>query len=235
MTQYGIPFGTTHKGEEVQELTLDNGVMSCNILTFGAVVRRLTVPGREGPVDVVLGYDTLEQYETEGGYLGAVVGRFANRIAKGKFSLGGKEYQLAVNDGPNHLHGGNTGFSHRVWTVEELTEQRAVLTLDSPDGEEGYPGHLQVKVTYALEGTALSVRYEAVSDQDTPCNLTNHSWQDTKAVPRWSRRLPCLLPNTLRLVRPVFLWAVWNQWRVLLWTCASQFPSAGTSASPFNS
>ena len=176
MTQYGIPFGTTHKGEEVQELTLDNGVMSCNILTFGAVVRRLTVPGREGPVDVVLGYDTWEQYETEGGYLGAVVGRFANRIAKGKFSLGGKEYQLAVNDGPNHLHGGNTGFSHRVWTVEELTEQRAVLTLDSPDGEEGYPGHLQVKVTYALEGTALSVRYEAVSDQDTPCNLTNHSY-----------------------------------------------------------
>lgn len=176
MTQYGAYFGATRQGEEVRELTLDNGVLSCGILTFGAAVRRLAVPGREGPVDVVLGYDNLEQYEAEGGYLGAVVGRFANRIAKGKFSLGGKEYRLAVNDGPNHLHGGNVGFSHRVWEVEELTGERAVLTLDSPDGEEGYPGHLQVKVAYELEGAALSVRYEAVSDRDTPCSLTNHSY-----------------------------------------------------------
>ena len=173
---FGRPFGVTKNGEEVRELTLDNGVLSCGILTFGATLRTLLVPGREGTVDVVLGYDSLEQYETEGGFFGAVVGRYANRIAGGKFTLNGQEYVLARNDGPNHLHGGTVGWSHQVWTVEEADRERAILTLDSPDGEEGYPGHLQAKVTYALEGDALSIRYEAVSDRDTPCNLTNHSY-----------------------------------------------------------
>lgn len=174
--EFGVPFGVTKNGEEVRELKLDNGVLSCGIITFGGAVRTLTVPGRGGPVDVVLGYDALAQYETEGGYLGALVGRFANRIAKGRFTLNGKEYTLALNDGPNHLHGGNVGWSHRVWTVEEASADRAVLTLDSPDGEEGYPGRLQVKVTYALEDSALSIRYQAAGDRDTPCNLTNHSY-----------------------------------------------------------
>ncbi len=172
----GIPFGVTKEGEPVRELSLDNGLLSCKIITFGATLRVLNVPGQEGAVDVVLGYDTLREYEEQGGYLGATVGRFANRIAKGRFTLNGREYTLAVNDGPNHLHGGNRGYSHRVWQVEELTGDRAVLTLDSPDGEEGYPGHLSVKVTYALEGAALSIHYEASCDQDTPCNLTNHSY-----------------------------------------------------------
>ncbi len=174
--EYGRPFGVTKEGEAVRALTLDNGVLSCEILTFGATLRTLTVPGQEGPVDVVLGYDTLAEYEEQGGYLGAVVGRFANRIAKGRFTLNGQSYTLAVNDGPNHLHGGGRGFSHRVWSVEEVAAGRAVLTLDSPDGEEGYPGHLRVKVSYTLEGTALSIRYEASCDRDTPCNLTNHSY-----------------------------------------------------------
>lgn len=172
----GTPFGVTKKGEEVRELTLDNGTISCKIITFGATVRTLTVPGRDGAVDVVLGYDTLAEYEENGGFFGAVVGRYANRIAGGRFVLNGREYTLARNDGPNHLHGGNVGYSHRVWTVEEAGADRAVLTLDSPDGEEGYPGHLQARVTYALEGSALSIHYEAVSDRDTPCNLTNHSY-----------------------------------------------------------
>ena len=173
---FGTPFGVTKNGEEVRELVLDNGVLSCRILTFGGTVRALTVPGREGPVDVVLGYDSLAQYETEGGYLGALVGRFANRIAQGRFVLDGREHVLACNDGPNHLHGGAVGWSHRVWTVEALTAERAVLSLDSPDGEEGYPGRVQAKVTYALEGEALTIHYEAVSDRDTPVNLTNHSY-----------------------------------------------------------
>ncbi len=172
----GTPFGVTKKGEEVRELTLDNGTISCKIITFGAAVRTLTVPGRGGAVDVVLGYDTLAEYEENGGFFGAVVGRYANRIAGGRFALNGREYTLARNDGPNHLHGGNVGYSHRVWTVEEAGADRAVLTLDSPDGEEGYPGHLQARVTYALEGSTLSIHYEAVSDRDTPCNLTNHSY-----------------------------------------------------------
>lgn len=173
---FGTPFGVTKNGEEVRELRLDNGRLSCAILTFGAALRALSVPGNAGPVDVVLGYDTLAQYETEGGYFGAIVGRFANRIAGGRFTLNGQEYVLVRNDGPNHLHGGTVGWSHRVWSVEEADGTRAVLTLDSPDGEEGYPGHLRVRVTYALEGDALSIRYEASGDRDTPCNLTNHSY-----------------------------------------------------------
>lgn len=171
------PFGTTPTGEAVQKLVLDNGALSCTILTFGATLQALRVPDRNGQmVDVVLGYDTLEGYCTQDGYLGAVVGRSANRIAGGRFTLNCREYTLAVNNGANHLHGGLVGFSYRVWKVEEFEENRVVLSLFSPDGEEGYPGNLSVKVTYALEDHALSIRYQAVSDRDTPCNLTNHSY-----------------------------------------------------------
>ena len=171
------PFGTTPGGQPVELLILDNGTLRCELLTLGATLRTLEVPGRNGSrVDVVLGYDAQEDYLTYGGYLGAVVGRFANRIARGRFSLNGKEYTLAVNDGPNHLHGGLVGFSHRGWQVEELTDDRAVLSLTSPDGEEGYPGTLTARVTYRLDGSALELRYEAVSDKDTPCSLTNHSY-----------------------------------------------------------
>ena len=171
------PFGATRNGEMVELLTLDNGTLSCEILTFGATLRALTVPDRQGrPVDVVLGYDRLSDYETRDGYLGAVVGRYANRIAGGRFSLNGQTYALAVNNGPNHLHGGIVGYSHRVWTVEALTGEKAVLTLESPDGEEGYPGALSLRVTYALEGGALSLRYEALAHGDTVCSLTNHSY-----------------------------------------------------------
>ena len=159
--ELGTLFGTTRDGARVRELALDNGLLSCRIITFGAALRALAVPGREGPVDVVLGYDTLEEYESNGGYFGAMVGRFANRIAGGRFTLNGRGYTLAQNDGSNHLHGGLVGWSHRVWTVEEYTADRAVLTLDSPDGEEGYPGRLQVKVAYTLDGSTLTIRCQA--------------------------------------------------------------------------
>lgn len=175
--EFGKLFGVTRGGEEVRELTLDNATLTCSIITFGAALRSLIVPGREGPVDVLLGYDTLTEYETQKDYMGAVVGRYGNRIAKGRFTLNGKAYELAKNDnGVNHLHGGNRGYSHRVWLVEELTADKAVLMLDSPSGEENYPGHLQVKITYSLKDSALSLHYEAVCDQDTICNLTNHSY-----------------------------------------------------------
>ncbi len=171
------PFGVTPDGERVELLRLTKGKLSCNLLTLGATLQALTVPGKDGnEVDVVLGYDTAEEYLTQDAYLGAVVGRFANRIAKGRFTLNGKEYSLAVNNGPNHLHGGIKGFSYRVWTVEELTADKAVLTLDSRDGEEGYPGNLKVRVTYTLLENGLELHYEATSDQDTPCNLTNHAY-----------------------------------------------------------
>ena len=170
-------FGITRSGEPVEQLTLDNGRLSCQILTFGATLRALSVPDRDGVrQDVVLGYDTLEEYESQDGYLGAVVGRYANRIAGGRFSLNGTVYTLACNNGPNHLHGGVVGFSYRVWTVEELTSDRAVLSLVSPDGEEGYPGRLQVQVTYQLEGDSLTLRYRSLCDRDTVCNLTNHAY-----------------------------------------------------------
>ena len=170
-------FGSTPSGELVELLTLDNGRLSCQILTFGATLRSLSVPDRDGVLrDVVLGYDTLEDYRTRDGYLGAVVGRYANRIARGRFTLHGQEYTLACNNGPNHLHGGVKGFSYRVWTVEELSRTRAVLSLVSPDGEEGYPGCLQVQVTYQLDGDALTLRYRSTCREDTVCNLTNHAY-----------------------------------------------------------
>ena len=127
-------------------------------------------------MDVVLGYDTLQEYVTQCEYFGATVGRFSNRIANSRFTLNGKEYVLTTNDGKNQLHGGICGFTDRVWTVEEVDAQRVVLSLFSKDGEEGFPGNLNVRVTYQLQGSALSIRYQAVCDADTVCSMTNHSY-----------------------------------------------------------
>lgn len=171
------PFGLSAEGEAVSAVVLDNGIISCEVLSFGATLRSLTVPdGTGGRRDIVLGYDTLQEYETNDGYLGATVGRFANRIAKGRFILNGTTYALAANDGENHLHGGVRGFSHRIWTIERVEPNKVTLSLVSEDGDEGYPGNLAVHVTYALIGSALAIHYEAVSDADTICNLTNHSY-----------------------------------------------------------
>ena len=170
-------FGLTASGQTVQAINLSCGAMSCRILSFGATVQALTVPDRNGnPLDVVLGYDSVEEYQKHDAYLGAVVGRYANRIAKGRFTLNGKEYVLAQNNGENHLHGGLLGFSHKVWDVEDVGDCFVRLHLSSPDGDEGYPGNMDVWVTYTLSGNSLSIRYEARSDADTLCNLTNHSY-----------------------------------------------------------
>lgn len=171
------PFGVAPSGEPVSLVSLSNGLLSCQILTYGATVRTLSVPDRNNtPVDVVLGYDTLEEYVEHDTYFGATVGRFANRIAKGRFVLNGKEYLLATNNAGNHLHGGTIGFSDRVWTVEHVQSDSVTLSLFSPNDEEGYPGDLRVYTTYKLEQNILSIRHQAVSDQDTPCSLTNHSY-----------------------------------------------------------
>lgn len=156
---------------------LNNGCLCCSILPFGATLQSLRVPDREGKArDVVLGYDTQAAYERNDGYLGATVGRFANRIGSARFSLNGREYRLRANEGENQLHGGIVGFSHRLWTVEEKTGTHAVFSLLSPDGDEVYPGNLRVRVSYTLEGAALRILYEAQSDADTVCSLTNHSY-----------------------------------------------------------
>lgn len=171
------PFGVTSAGEAVSQITLDNGTLSCQVLTYGAILRTLYVPDRNGDRrDIVLGYDTLKEYERDTTYLGAVVGRCANRIAFGKFSLNGKDYALACNNGPNHLHGGELGFTHQVWNISRMAHNRVELSLFSPDGQDGYPGNLTVKVTYELLDSTLQIHYLAETDADTLCNLTNHSY-----------------------------------------------------------
>lgn len=124
-----IPYGTAPSGEAVSLITLGNSDISCQIITYGATLRTLFVPDRDGnPVDVVLGYDTLQEYVEENEYFGATVGRFSNRIARSRFTLNGKEYTLTTNDGKNQLHGGTCGFTDRVWTLEEVGPECAVLS-----------------------------------------------------------------------------------------------------------
>ena len=126
--------------------------------------------------DIVLGFDSIETYSKQDGYIGALIGRYANRIGAGRFELNGKIYELYNNDGNNHLHGGAAGFDKQIWQVEKATDNMLVLTLFSPDGQEGYPANLSVRVTYTLGTDALTIDYYAKSDADTICNLTNHAY-----------------------------------------------------------
>lgn len=171
------PFGRMPDGTDVELLELRSGPLACHIITYGGALQALTVPDREGrAVDVLLGFDTLEDYLSQDKYLGAIIGRYANRIGGARFALNGKEYRLAANDGANHLHGGARGFDKRVWKVDSLTGNAAALLLVSGDGEEGYPGQLRVRVTYTLTDKALEIEYQARSDRDTLCSLTSHAY-----------------------------------------------------------
>ena len=170
-------FGHLPNGTPVEELTLRDGALSCGIITYGGAVRRLVVPGRDAnPVDIALGFDTLEGYTSQDKYMGAIVGRYANRIGGARFTLNGVEYRLAANDGPNSLHGGSAGFDKQVWSVSELSKNRVTLSLDSPGGQEGYPGALSVRVTYTLARGALSIGYWAGHTGDTVFNPSNHTY-----------------------------------------------------------
>ena len=144
---------------------------------YGASVVSILVPDKQQNLrDVVLGYAHLSGYETGGEYFGASVGRCCNRIREGAFTLNGVSYQLAVNDGTNHLHGGNRSFSRRLWNAS-CAENRVIFQLESPDGEEQYPGNMQVTATYTWDDTnTLTIAYDAICDQDTLCNLTNHTY-----------------------------------------------------------
>ena len=148
-----------------------------SITNYGGAVTSIKVPDREGVFgDVVLGYETIDEYLRNARYLGALIGRHANRIACGRFTLNGVEYQLAQNNGENHLHGGNRGFDKRVWNASQ-TEAGLSLEYFSEDGEENYPGNLTVSVQYSLsDENELRIEYRAVCDRDTICNLTNHSY-----------------------------------------------------------
>lgn len=177
-------FGNTKEGIAVDEYTLINeNRTTAKILTYGGIIRELWVPSKQGKfIDVVLGYDTLEEYEKNPGFLGTIVGRFANRIAYGKFEIDGVSYQLALNDRgrPNSLHGGYKGFHTKVWKASSsVTPEGVKLTLRylSHDGDEGYPGNLDVTVIYTLTNdNELKIEYFATTDKPTIVNLTQHSY-----------------------------------------------------------
>jgi aldose 1-epimerase len=176
------PFGTTRdrKAIEIYTLTNAHGV-EMRVITYGGIITSLKVPDRAGHFgDVVLGFDTLDGYLKDPPYFGALIGRYGNRIAKGQFTLGGKSYKLATNNGPNHLHGGVKGFDKVVWDAVPGDDAKGIsvtLSRTSPDGEEGYPGNLHATVRYTLtDKNELAIDYRATTDAATPVNLTQHSY-----------------------------------------------------------
>ncbi|ETC97583.1 aldose 1-epimerase [Asaia sp. SF2.1] len=186
-TMSASPFGTTQAGQKVETYTLSapNGV-EVTIMTYGGVILRIMAPDREGKRDnVVLGYASLAEYEAKsranGVFFGATIGRYANRIAKGRFTLDGHDYAVPVNNGPNSLHGGKDGFDRRIWKAHEIARSGkkvgVALSLISPDGDQGYPGALNATVTYTLDDQgALGIEYKATTSRPTVLNLTNHSY-----------------------------------------------------------
>ncbi|HUW10251.1 MAG TPA: aldose epimerase family protein [Anaerolineae bacterium] len=182
MTIERTDFGSMPDGRRVYLYRLANAHGSvAKITNYGGTVVSLTVPDRDGnPGDVVLGYDTLEEYLSDPFYFGCIVGRYANRISGARFTLGGVEYELAQNDGENSLHGGARGFDKVLWEAQEAESQDGpALRLQrlSPDGEEGYPGNLSVEVVYTLsQANELKIDYSATTDRPTIANLTNHSY-----------------------------------------------------------
>ncbi len=178
-------FGKAPNGEEVSLYTLTNANgVTVKITNYGAIVTSIVTPDKEGKMgDVTLGFDKVDGYVPNDPHFGGIVGRYANRIAKGKFTIDGQEYTLATNNAPNHLHGGITGFDRVVWQAEEMPAQNAIkLTYISKDMEEGYPGNLTAVVTYTLtDDNGLKIDYEATTDKATPVNLTNHSYFNLSA------------------------------------------------------
>ncbi|HET8656243.1 MAG TPA: aldose epimerase family protein, partial [Longimicrobiaceae bacterium] len=176
------PFGTTTDGVPVHRFTLTNANgMQVQLMDYGATITSIRVPDRDGRMaDVVLGFDSLSDYEAKSPYFGATIGRYANRIAGGRFTVDGKQYQAPINDGKNSLHGGTKGFDKRVWSAESFrtdSTSGVLFTRTSPNGEEGYPGNMRVSVRYTLTPeNALVMDYEATTDAPTVVNLTNHAY-----------------------------------------------------------
>ncbi len=179
-------FGTLEDGSEVSLFTLTNSNdMEVKITNYGGIVTSIRIPDVNGSLDdVVLGFESLDKYLEGTPYFGAIIGRYGNRIAGGKFSIDGTEYELATNDGNNHLHGGEVGFDKVLWDAEIQDDNSLKLTYLSEDGEEGYPGNLEVSVVYSLTNDSeLKIEYEATTDKATPVNLTNHSYFNLSGQP----------------------------------------------------
>ncbi len=176
------PFGKLKDGSAVEIFTLTNAKgVEVRAITYGGIIQSWKVPDKAGKLaDVVLGFDTIEGYQTNDPFFGAIIGRYGNRIGKAQFSLDGKTYKLAANNGPNNLHGGAKGFDKQLWAGEIVKSDRGqavAFSRTSPDGEEGFPGTLKVRVTYILtDQNGLIVEYEATTDKATPVNLTQHSY-----------------------------------------------------------
>ncbi len=174
------PFGSMPDGTPVELFIVDNGYIELSAISYGGIITSLCVPDRHGRrATVVLGFDYLEPYLDNPAYFGSVIGRYANRIAGGRFSLDGVDHALRLNDGPSHLHGGPGGFSRQVWnaTIEGVDDGEGFrLHRTSPAGEEGYPGAMDVDVTYRVSGDTVEVNYAAASDAPTLVNLTQHSY-----------------------------------------------------------
>ena len=171
-------YGTTKDGHTIEEYTLRNAAgMEVKCISFGGILTSISVPDRQGRLaNVALGFDSLAKYEAEHPYFGAITGRYANRIGGGRFSLDGVDYQLFQNDGGNSLHGGEVGFDKRIWSASE-SDGALEFAYRSPDGEEGYPGNLDVTVRYSLDAdNGLRIDYNAETDAPTVLNLTNHSY-----------------------------------------------------------
>ena len=164
----------TYEGKEINEYILKNEFIEAHIINFGAILKNLIFEG----VEVVCGFDTFEDYLTDTSYQGSIVGRYANRIKGAEFSLNGKTYKLSLNEKArnNLLHGGFSGFNRKVWNVENASSDSVTLSLFSPDGDEGFPANLNVKVTYKIDGSAIAIDYEATPDADTVIGMTNHSY-----------------------------------------------------------
>ncbi len=176
MTASRFVFDRLPDGRAVEAVTLSNRDLRATILAYGATLQSLCVPDRNGAAkDVVLGHDTLNSYVEQTDYLGVTVGRYANRIAGGRFTLDGQVYQLTQNDGANSLHGGIQGFDKAVWIIDAVGENYVRLSRVSPDGEQGYPGELTVAVTFTLSDADLRIDYEATTNAPTVINLTNHT------------------------------------------------------------
>lgn len=176
------PFGVTSGGDSVVAYTLSNSNgIKVTILNYGGIIQSLETPDKNGnKTDIVMGFNSVDKYQKYSPYFGAIIGRFGNRIAKGTFTLNDSTYHLYINDGPNSLHGGKEGFDKKIWEVDPfVTDSTEGLKLHylSPDGEEGYPGNLDVQVTYTLNNqNALRIDYTATTDKPTILNLTNHAY-----------------------------------------------------------
>jgi aldose 1-epimerase len=170
------PFGTLGDGRGVDVVTLGSAGVQVEVLTYGAILRRISYPVQGRRRDVILSFASLEEYVRDRAYVGPMVGRFGNRISDARFTIDGRESSVTANEGVNHLHGGALGFGKRVWRIGEARDDRLVLTYQSPAGEEGYPGTMDVTATFTVSPDTLTIQLSATSDAPTPVNLTFHPY-----------------------------------------------------------